>query len=173
MSDCVQGIEPCECKGKGHRFQRVGLLGCFSLVKERKERKEWDLRKRSPKPFWEFKTVNSCWWLNAKSPVVDIHEWILSHFTPHKLCHKYAGKFALQYKLGVDIPGRKPGVDAGFLPCREVYPHKFFNKVLTHFPEPGERVKASYTTGTPTMLTKPSGQKRGPIRGRSWLCREG
>jgi hypothetical protein len=97
----------------------------------------------------------------------------LSHFTPHKLCHKYAGKFALQYKLGVDIPGRKPGVDAGFLPCREVYPHKFFNKVLTHFPEPGERVKASYTTGTPTMLTKPSGQKRGPIRGRSWLCREG
>ena len=40
MSDCVQGIEPCECKGKGHRFRRVGLLGCFSLVKERRERKE-------------------------------------------------------------------------------------------------------------------------------------
>ena len=40
MSDCVRGIEPCECKGKGHRFQRVGLLGCFSLVKMRRERKE-------------------------------------------------------------------------------------------------------------------------------------
>ena len=24
MSDCVQGIEPFECKGKGHRFQRLG-----------------------------------------------------------------------------------------------------------------------------------------------------
>ncbi len=23
MSDCVQGIEPCECKGKGHRFRRL------------------------------------------------------------------------------------------------------------------------------------------------------
>jgi hypothetical protein len=40
MSDCVRGIEPCEWKGKGHRFQRVGLLGCFSLVKKRRERKE-------------------------------------------------------------------------------------------------------------------------------------
>jgi predicted Zn-ribbon and HTH transcriptional regulator len=40
MSDCVRGIEPCKCKGKGHRFQRVGLLGCFSLVKKRRERKE-------------------------------------------------------------------------------------------------------------------------------------
>ena len=37
MSDCVQGIGPCECKGKGHQFQRVGLLGCFTLDKERKE----------------------------------------------------------------------------------------------------------------------------------------
>jgi hypothetical protein len=27
-------------RGKGHRFQRVGLLGCFSLVKKRRERKE-------------------------------------------------------------------------------------------------------------------------------------
>ncbi len=54
MSDCVQGIEPCECKWKGHRFQRLGFLGCFSLDKERKESKEtkeWDLRKRSPKTF--------------------------------------------------------------------------------------------------------------------------
>jgi hypothetical protein len=35
----------------------VGLLGCFSLVKERKEKQ--DLWKRSPKPFGEFKTINS------------------------------------------------------------------------------------------------------------------
>ena len=40
ISDCMQGIEPCKCKGKGHRFPKVGLLGCFSLVKERRERKE-------------------------------------------------------------------------------------------------------------------------------------
>jgi hypothetical protein len=25
MSDCVQGIEPCECKRKGHRFRRLGF----------------------------------------------------------------------------------------------------------------------------------------------------
>ena len=30
---------------------KVGLLGCFSLVKKRRERKEWDLRKRSLKTF--------------------------------------------------------------------------------------------------------------------------
>jgi hypothetical protein len=27
-------------KEKGHQFRRVGLLGCFSLVKMRRERKE-------------------------------------------------------------------------------------------------------------------------------------
>jgi len=72
MSDCVQGIEPCECKEKGHRFRR--------LVKEEREKSEIsgrDLRK----PFWEFKTINSCWWLKAKSPVVDIHGWILSQLS--------------------------------------------------------------------------------------------
>jgi hypothetical protein len=25
MSDCVQGIEPCKCKGKGHQFRRLGF----------------------------------------------------------------------------------------------------------------------------------------------------
>jgi hypothetical protein len=25
MSDCMQGFEPCECKGKGHRFRRLGF----------------------------------------------------------------------------------------------------------------------------------------------------
>jgi hypothetical protein len=39
MSDCVQGIEPCKAKGKGID-PKVGLLGCFGLVKDRKERKE-------------------------------------------------------------------------------------------------------------------------------------
>jgi hypothetical protein len=24
MCDCLEGIEPCECKGKGHQFQRLG-----------------------------------------------------------------------------------------------------------------------------------------------------
>ncbi len=43
----------------------------------------WASNKAEPKPvqkpFYEFKTVNSCWWLDAKSPIVDIHEWILPH----------------------------------------------------------------------------------------------
>jgi hypothetical protein len=25
MFNCVQGIEPCECMGKGHQFQRLGF----------------------------------------------------------------------------------------------------------------------------------------------------
>jgi hypothetical protein len=24
MSDCLQGIDPCKCEGKGHQFQRLG-----------------------------------------------------------------------------------------------------------------------------------------------------
>ncbi len=48
------------CKGNGHQFWRVGLLGCFSLDKEIRERKGWDLCARDlQKPFEEFKTINS------------------------------------------------------------------------------------------------------------------
>jgi hypothetical protein len=25
MPDCSDGIEPCECKGKGHRFRRLSF----------------------------------------------------------------------------------------------------------------------------------------------------
>ena len=58
MSDCcLQGIKPCEWKGKGYQWfgNRVFRLG------SRKElRKELDLLGRDlQKPFGEFKTVNS------------------------------------------------------------------------------------------------------------------
>jgi hypothetical protein len=54
MSDCcLQGIEPCECKGEGHQ-----LIGnqVFRLAEEKKsEISGKDLQK----PFGEFKTVKS------------------------------------------------------------------------------------------------------------------
>jgi hypothetical protein len=54
MSDCcLQGIQPCECKGKGYQWvgNQVFRLG---------SRKEWDLWGRDlQKSFGEFKTVNS------------------------------------------------------------------------------------------------------------------
>ncbi len=63
MSDCcLQGIQPCKCKGKGHQWVGNQDIRLGS-------RKEWDLWGRDlQKPFEEFKTVNSIWWLNAKSP---------------------------------------------------------------------------------------------------------
>ena len=33
MSDCLGGIEPCKCRGKGASIPKVDHLGCFSLVK--------------------------------------------------------------------------------------------------------------------------------------------
>ena len=58
MSDCcLQGIKPCECKGKG--YQWVGIQ-VFRLGSRKELRKEWDLWGRDlQKPFGEFKTVNS------------------------------------------------------------------------------------------------------------------
>jgi hypothetical protein len=43
--------------GKGHQFQ-IGLLGCFSLVKEEKKKCEISGRDLQ-KPFGGFKTINS------------------------------------------------------------------------------------------------------------------
>ena len=45
---CLQGIKPCECKGKG--YQWVGNR-VFRLGSRKELRKERDLRKRSPKTF--------------------------------------------------------------------------------------------------------------------------
>jgi len=58
LSDCEQGIEPYECKGKGHRLQRLGFLGCFSLVKERKKREKRVKRVRSQEVISEFLVGN-------------------------------------------------------------------------------------------------------------------
>jgi hypothetical protein len=43
---CLQGIQPCECKGEGHRWIGNQVFRWLGLTKE------WDLWKRSPKTFW-------------------------------------------------------------------------------------------------------------------------
>ncbi len=58
---------------------------------------------------------------------------------PHKLCHKYVGKFALWYKLGVDILVGNLVWMQGPYPAGKYTQIKKIKKVLTHFPEPGER----------------------------------
>ena len=50
MSDCVQGIQPCEWKGNGHQWLGNQVFRWLGLTKEKK--KKWDLWKRSPKTFW-------------------------------------------------------------------------------------------------------------------------
>jgi hypothetical protein len=58
MSDCcLQGIKPCECKGKG--YQWVGNQ-VFRLGSRKELRKESEISGRDlQKPFGEFKTINS------------------------------------------------------------------------------------------------------------------
>ena len=58
MSDCcLQGIEPCECKGEGHRWIDNQVLDDYDCQK-REKRSEISGRDLQ-KPFREFKTVNS------------------------------------------------------------------------------------------------------------------
>ncbi len=50
MSDCcLQGIQPCKCKGEEHRWVGNQVFRWLGLTKETKEK--WDLWKRSPKTF--------------------------------------------------------------------------------------------------------------------------
>jgi hypothetical protein len=47
---CLEGIEPCKCKGNGHQWMGNQV---FRLAEEeKKKKKKWDLWKRSPKTFW-------------------------------------------------------------------------------------------------------------------------
>ena len=54
--------------------------------------------------------------------------------------HKYAGKSALHYKLGVDILAGNLVWIQGPYPTGKYTDIKIFNKVLWNFLEPGERV---------------------------------
>ena len=56
--------------------------------------------------------------------------------------HKYAGKSALRYELGVDILAGKLIWIQGPYPAGKWPDIKIFTSVLAHFLEPGERVEA-------------------------------
>ena len=56
--------------------------------------------------------------------------------------HKYAGKSALRYEIGVSILGGDLVWINGPYPAGTWTDIKIFNKVLRHFLEPGERVEA-------------------------------
>ena len=56
--------------------------------------------------------------------------------------HKYAGKSALRYELGVSILGGDLVWIQGPYPAGKYTDIKIFNKVLRHFLDPGERVEA-------------------------------
>ena len=56
--------------------------------------------------------------------------------------HRYAGKSALRYELGVDILSGKLVWIKGPYPTGKYTDIKIFNKVLRNFLEPGERVEA-------------------------------
>ena len=57
--------------------------------------------------------------------------------------HKYVGKSALRYKLGVNIlPGNLVWIQGPY-PAGKYTDIKIFNKVLRNFLEPGERVEAN------------------------------
>ncbi len=57
--------------------------------------------------------------------------------------HKYAGKSALRYELGVDILAGNLVWIQGPYPAGKYTDIKIFNKVLRNFLEPGERVEAN------------------------------
>ncbi len=57
--------------------------------------------------------------------------------------HKYAGKSALRYELGVDILTGNLVWIQGPYPAGKYTNIRFFNKVLHHFLEPGKQVEAN------------------------------
>jgi hypothetical protein len=57
--------------------------------------------------------------------------------------HKYAGKFALRYELGVDILAGNLVWIQGPYPASKLTDINIFIKVLRNFLEPGERVEAN------------------------------
>ena len=57
--------------------------------------------------------------------------------------HKYAGKFALRYQLGVDILAGNLVWIQGPYPASKLTDIEIVNKVLRNFLEPGEQVEAN------------------------------
>jgi hypothetical protein len=60
LSDCFVGIEPCECKGKGHRWIGNQVFRCLESRKEKRSKRRSEISARDlQKPVAEFKIINS------------------------------------------------------------------------------------------------------------------
>jgi len=81
--------------------------------------------------------------------------------------HKYAGKSALRYKLGVDILAGNLVWIQGPYPAGKYTDIKIFNKILWNFLEPGERVEADEGyRGHPDKIKCP-GNDANPVENRA------
>ena len=74
--------------------------------------------------------------------------------------HKYAGKSALRYELGVDILAGNLVWIQGPYPAGNYTDIKIFNKVLRNFLEPGNRVEADEGYRSHPDKIKCQGQRR-------------
>jgi len=106
MSDCcVQGIKPCECKGKGCQWfgNRVFRLG------SRKEKKESEISGRDlQKPFEEFKTVNSILLTKYCSHHTEISTKDIVTVRPSPMKNVYSLGCSEDGQRGVDADDERP-----------------------------------------------------------------
>ena len=91
--------------------------------------------------------------------------------------HKYAGKSALRYELGVSILGGDLVWIQGPYPAGKFTDIMIFNKVLTNFLDPGERVEADKGyAGHPDKIKCPANPANPPenraMQGRVRACHE-
>ena len=85
--------------------------------------------------------------------------------------HKYAGKSALRYELGVDILAENLVWIQGPYPAGKYTDIKIFNKVLRNFLEPDKQVEVA--RGTAATRTKSNAREMMRIRRRIGECRGG
>ena len=82
--------------------------------------------------------------------------------------HKYAGKSALRYELGVSIIGGDLVWIQGPYPAGAFTDIKIFNNVLCNFLDPGERVEADKGyAGHPDKIVCPANADKGPPERRA------
>jgi hypothetical protein len=85
--------------------------------------------------------------------------------------HKYAGKSALRYELGMSILGDDLVWIQGPYPAGKYNDIKIFNKVLRHFLDPGS--ESRLTRGTSDTAAKLSVPRMWVIRLRRGRCKGG
>jgi hypothetical protein len=59
MSDCLEGIEPCKCKGKGHQWMGNQVFRLLELRNEMKKKRSEISGRDLQKPFGGFKNIYS------------------------------------------------------------------------------------------------------------------